>query len=93
MFKNAARWKLDMIAKLPDTIPTWRKTPTNNIRVPLGIAGFPGIIKDYTPTLIPALIPKPLHTPYPHQAKALEELTANRYGLLDASTGSGKTLV
>lgn len=80
--------------KLPDNITTYQKDKTTNlVRVPLGIAGFSGMVTDYTPTTIPTIIPTSSFTPYSYQTEAVNKLISNRYGLLHASTGSGKTLM
>lgn len=92
--RGAARWKMESITKMPDTIATYHKDKTTNlVRVPLGIAGFPGMIKDYTPTTISAVIPSTFYTPYGYQKDAVNELTKTRYGLLHAATSTGKTIM
>lgn len=91
---KAVRMNMWGAHKLPDVIATYHKDKTTNlVRVPLGIAGFPGMVTGYTPTLIPAAIPTSSFTPYSYQTEAVNQLLLNRYGLLHASTGSGKTLM
>jgi hypothetical protein len=78
--RGAQRWKLESIAKMPDSIATYYKDKTTNlVRVPLGIAGFPGMVIDYTPNTIPAVIPPTLYTPYDYQTEAVNKLIETRY--------------
>lgn len=91
---KAVRMNMWGAHKLPDVIATYQKDKaTSLVRVPLGIAGFSGMVTQYTPTLIQAQIPTSSFTPYYYQTEAVSKLLSNRYGLLHASTGSGKTLM
>lgn len=78
---------------MPDKIEHYKQQPDGTFKIPVGLAGFvpSRVIRSYDSTVIefPALI----GTLKPQQLEATDKLLARNYGLLHASTGTGKTWI
>ena len=81
--------------KLPDYIKCYKEIKHEwLVKVPLGIAWFIDIDRDNAGNIPVVSIPEFIWvTPYDYQKEAIASLIRKPYGLLHATTGSGKTIM